>query len=136
MATSPKSLAAQGANKTSSMTTLVRNGRTGMLGKLPDDFLRIQKSDEQAQIASDHQTALNLQHELQARQPMVSSIPLNIIGRLDLTILEARLVKNYGIITRMDPYVRLRVGHQVYETKTAINGARNPVWNKVSPHSH
>lgn len=132
MATSPKAVAAQGSTGDgSSMTTVVRNGRTIVLGQLPDDFLRIKPSAEQAQIAADHQAALSLQRQLQARQPMVSTMPMNIIGRLDLTIIEAKLVKNYGV-ARMDPYVRLRVGHQVYETKTAINGARNPVWNKVS----
>ncbi|RWS27686.1 toll-interacting protein B-like protein [Leptotrombidium deliense] len=101
------------------------------VGSLPDDFLRIDGVEysptDANQIANDEQTALALQHQyFSGMQP----VPNNIRGRLDITVTEAKLTKNYGV-TRMDPYLRLRVGHHVYETKTCYNGARNPKWNKV-----
>lgn len=110
MATSPKIVEAQQSSGSESRRQQV------MVGNLPDDFLRLTPTEDQQQVENDEQVALALQQAQYAKfsQP-------NIKGRLDITVVEAKLVKNYGV-TRMDPYVRLRVGHQIYETHTAYNG--------------
>ena len=123
--TSPKSL----ANNINANERFARNTNI-MVGRLPDDFLRFdepqsngvtdgQRADEttdptQQQINRDEEVAMALQQQQYHRW---NASPQNIKGRLDVTIVEARLVKNYGV-TRMDPYVRLRIGHHVYETRT------------------
>jgi len=97
---------------------------------LPKDFLRLDvvslsdSASRSQQEAADQQAAMALQQALSGVQGDRDR------NRLNISIVQARLVKNYGL-TRMDPYVRLRVGNCVYETQTDSNGGKTPKWNKT-----
>lgn len=137
MATAPKSVSTLDSRRPDTASSDVNDSRRQqvLLGTLPQDFLRITPTNQQQQIAADEQAAIALHKQQYLFRPVApgapgTSLPANIRGRLDITVVEARLVKNYGV-TRMDPYVRLRVGHHIYETRTSYNGAKNPKWGKV-----
>ncbi|KAK7069219.1 hypothetical protein SK128_011838 [Halocaridina rubra] len=95
-----------------------------MLGTLPNDFLRVTPTQAQSQEEADRAAAMHMQHQMMAQSRQA------LVGRLQVSIVSAVLNKNYGM-TRMDPYVRMRIGHHIYETQTDVNGAKNPRWNKT-----
>ncbi|XP_047364578.1 toll-interacting protein A-like [Vespa velutina] len=102
--------------------------KRAFVGPLPQGFLKLEdRNAQQQQEAADQQAALALQQLQMQSNPMLHDPRM---GKLSITIAQAKLVKNYGM-TRMDPYVRLRVGHSIYETHTDSNGGKNPRWNKV-----
>ncbi|XP_022823779.1 toll-interacting protein B-like [Spodoptera litura] len=100
--------------------------RRVLLGPLPAGFLRADGATDT--VDADYQAALALQQQLSGATVPPAGPPLT--ARLSITIAQAKLSKNYGL-TRMDPYVRLRVGHCIYETHTDPSGGRTPRWNKV-----
>ncbi|XP_049878503.1 toll-interacting protein-like [Pectinophora gossypiella] len=100
--------------------------RRVLLGPLPAGFLRTDGTNDT--LDADYQAALALQQQLCGATMPPAGPPLT--ARLSITIAQAKLVKNYGL-TRMDPYVRLRVGHCIYETHTDPSGGKTPRWNKV-----
>jgi len=112
-----------------------------MVGALPDDFLR---SDRQISAERGEAASIRAAESLAATDCVVppsqggavqfpTGAQFITVGRLSVTIVEARLAKNYSLLglARMDPYCRIRVGHNVYETETAYNGAKNPTWGKT-----
>lgn len=103
-----------------------------LVGELPNDFLRIMSTQEkQDQMTSDSQLARQIaQQEMSAYRHVNSSqTQPTYVDRLLISVVEARLNKNYGI-TKMDPFCCVRVNHQVYETETCENGSKNPTWTR------
>lgn len=118
-----------------------------MIGELPDDFLR---SDRQLNQSQDEEASRRVAENLAAQDtpipvgavqgvpPGVGQSPGGVqqyvtVGRLSITVVQARLAKSYSMLnlTKMDPYCRIRVGHTVLETETCHNGAKEPKWGKT-----
>ena len=104
---------------------------------LPEDFLRIVLDEKQLNENEDRALAQHLQYNISS-PPQANYMQYNQYrpaeadygrGRFQINIVEAKLNKNYGF-TKMDPYVRLRMANKIYETPTAYNGSKNPVWKK------
>ncbi|KAK3720315.1 hypothetical protein QZH41_020400 [Actinostola sp. cb2023] len=103
------------------LLTLISEGREKvMTGDLPDGFLRFNVQPVQAP------GMVPVMYPPNAFMPMQAAP----CGRLSITVVQAKLAKNYGL-TRMDPYCRITIGNHVFETPTDSNGAANPRWNKL-----
>ncbi|XP_076351155.1 DEP domain-containing protein 7-like isoform X2 [Tachypleus tridentatus] len=84
--------------------------------------------------ANSQQQQLVVNTQAQLHQQQFSSpgrlYPSNMNQRLNITVIKAKLNKNYGVVM-MHPYVRLHVGHTTYKTPTNYFGAKTPLWNKL-----
>ncbi|KAL1421610.1 hypothetical protein MTO96_004000 [Rhipicephalus appendiculatus] len=67
-----------------------------LVGELPGDFLRVDSTPttgSQSQISVDEQTAIALQQQLSG----AAFTTAQAVGRLSISVIQAKLVKNYGL---------------------------------------
>jgi len=53
-----------------------------------------------------------------------------VLGRLHVTVVGGRKLRDQDFFGKMDPYCILRVGNQIDRTRVAKSGGRNPMWNQ------
>uniref|UniRef100_H2YLR6 Toll-interacting protein n=1 Tax=Ciona savignyi TaxID=51511 RepID=H2YLR6_CIOSA len=119
---------AEAAQALGTPKTQTTNHGEVVIGELPNDFLRMPNPTNYDQVANDEKMAKEMAAMEVQQQNMMSQMMV-VTNRFKITVLEAKLNKNYGVV-RMDPYCRIRVNHRVYETDTSYNGAKNPQWTK------
>jgi len=98
------------------------HGLAILVGQLPEDFLRIDSAPSSSnanpsQMEIDEQLAASLQSQYNHQAHRYSQWASQYQAQLVITCVEARLTKNYGLVN-MNPYIRLRIGHTIFETKT------------------
>jgi len=122
-------------------SSTVERRRKVLVGELPVDFLRIvvpnpvpspqqQQQQQQQQMYMVDPSTQTFFNQGQMVQGYYSFVPPNTRGRVSITIVEAKLAKNYGLV-RMDPYCRVRVGNTVFETPSCTSGGKAPKWNRI-----
>lgn len=104
-------------NENANTQTRTTQWGNAVTGTLADDFLRIEGGGSVGVNPAAYYNSMFAGTQQQG-------------GILNITLVQARLAKNYGM-TRMDPYCRIRVGIQVFETPTSYNGSKTPRWNKL-----
>lgn len=114
------------------------HGQSILVGQLPEDFLRIDgqaqagahnnsataHGSQASQLEIDQQLAASLQqqydHQAHRRAQWASQYQAQMV----ITCVEAKLIKNYGLVN-MNPYMRIRLGHTIFETKTRFSFQRH-----------
>lgn len=117
------------------------NGHPLIAGQLPDDFLRLDNHSsnsieqsgrttrQKSQVEIDEELAASLQHQYDSMDKFHQWCA-SYQAYISITFVEAHLVKNYGLMN-MNPYIRIRIGNTLYETKTCKRGGKNPKWNET-----
>uniref|UniRef100_A0A5S6QQR3 CUE domain-containing protein n=1 Tax=Trichuris muris TaxID=70415 RepID=A0A5S6QQR3_TRIMR len=104
-----------------------------VIGELRSDFLRLPNVEPSSNVATVGAINVSVPDGVQLlyTAPFFSPfLPPRTRGRLNVTMAQANLTKNYGFV-RMDPYCRLRVGATLFETPTDPSGGKTPHWNRT-----